>query len=93
MQIKKKTLTLTEKLTSEEEKFRSEVSNLCGAVTVTFRVVTLFVVTKCYSYSKIVLQLIVVPTDDYPINRLTDPNPRLKPLIHVTIILNGSSCR
>jgi hypothetical protein len=30
-----------------EEKVRNEVSILCGAVTVTFRVLTLFVVTKC----------------------------------------------
>jgi hypothetical protein len=29
----------------------------------------LFVVTKCYGYSKIVLQLNVVPPGEYPINR------------------------
>jgi hypothetical protein len=38
-------------------------------VTVTFRVLSLVVVTKCYSYSKIVLQLTVVPPGEYPINR------------------------
>jgi hypothetical protein len=32
-----------------------------------------------------VLQLIVVPLGEYPINRLTEPNPRLKSLIHVKI--------
>jgi hypothetical protein len=43
-----------------EEKQESEVKSiLCGVVTVTFRGLSLFVVTKCYSYSKIVLQLIV----------------------------------
>jgi hypothetical protein len=31
---------------------RSEAFILCGVVTVTFRVSALFVVTKCYSYSK-----------------------------------------
>jgi hypothetical protein len=62
---------------SDEEKVRSEVFSLCGVVTLTFRVLTLFAVTKCYSYSKIGLQLIVVPPGEYPINRLTDPNPRL----------------
>jgi hypothetical protein len=34
-----------------------------------------------------VLQLIVVTTGEYPINRLPNPNPRLKPLIHVTIFI------
>jgi hypothetical protein len=47
---------------------RSEVFILCGVVIVTFRVLSLLVVTKCYSYSKIVLQLIVVPPGEYPIN-------------------------
>jgi nitrate reductase NapE component len=54
----------------KSEEVRSEVFILCGVVTVTFRVLSLFVVTKCYSYSKIVLQLIVVPPGEYPINRL-----------------------
>jgi nitrate reductase NapE component len=48
---------------------RSEVFILCGVVTVTFRVLLLSVVTKCYSYSKIVLQLTVGPPGEYPINR------------------------
>jgi hypothetical protein len=39
---------------------RSEVFIFCGVVTVTFRVLSWFIVTKCYSYTKIVLQLIVV---------------------------------
>jgi hypothetical protein len=56
-----------EKNASEE--VRSEVFILCGVVTVTFRELSLFVVTKCYSHSKIVLQLIVVPTGEYPTNR------------------------
>jgi hypothetical protein len=42
---------------------------LCDVVTVTFRVLSLFVVTKCYSYSKIVLQVIVLPLGEDPINR------------------------
>jgi hypothetical protein len=40
-------------------------------VTVTFRLLSLFVVTKCYSYSKIVLQLTVVPPGEYPIVTVT----------------------
>jgi hypothetical protein len=32
-----------------EEDVRSKVFSLCGVVTVTFRVSSLFVVTKCYS--------------------------------------------
>jgi hypothetical protein len=44
---------------------RSEVLILCGAVTVIFRVLSLFIVTTCYSYSKIVLPLIVVPPGEY----------------------------
>jgi hypothetical protein len=50
-----------------DEEDRSEVFILCGVVTVTFRVLW-FVVTKCYSHSKIVLQLIVIPSAEYPIN-------------------------
>ena len=37
----------------EEEEVRSEVFILCSVVTVTFRTLLLFVVMKCYSYSKI----------------------------------------
>jgi hypothetical protein len=47
---------------------RSEVFILCGVVRVIFRALSLFVVTKCCSYRKIVLQLIVVPPGEYPIN-------------------------
>jgi hypothetical protein len=36
------------------EEVRSEIFIVHGVVTVTFRVLSLFVVTKCYSYSKIV---------------------------------------
>jgi hypothetical protein len=43
---------------------RSEVFILCGVVTVTIRVLSWFIVTKCYSCSKIVLQVIVVPPDE-----------------------------
>jgi heme/copper-type cytochrome/quinol oxidase subunit 3 len=52
-----------------EDKRKSEVKSLRGVATVTFRVLSLFVVMKCYSYSKIVLQLIVVPPGEYRINR------------------------
>jgi hypothetical protein len=48
---------------------RSEVFILCDIVTVTFRLLALFVGAKCCSYSKIVLQLIVVPSGEYPIYR------------------------
>jgi hypothetical protein len=37
----------------KKSEIRSDVVSLCGVVTVTFRVLSLFVVTKCYSYSKI----------------------------------------
>jgi hypothetical protein len=53
----------------KEEEVRSEVYILCGVVTVTFRVLSLFVVMKCYSHSKTVLQLIAVPPGEYPINQ------------------------
>jgi hypothetical protein len=56
-----RTQNTTEDKQEAEEKFRSEVFILCGVVTVTFRVSSRFVVTKHYSYSKIVLQLLVVP--------------------------------
>jgi hypothetical protein len=61
--------TTEDRQKSEEEEVRSEAFILCGVVTVTFRVLSLFVATKCYSYSKIELQLIVVPPGEYPINR------------------------
>jgi hypothetical protein len=48
---------------------RSEAIILCGVLPVTFRVLSLFIPIKCYSYSKIVLELIVVPPGEYPINR------------------------
>jgi nitrate reductase NapE component len=48
----------------KSEEVRSKVFILCGVVTVTFRLLSLFVVAKCYSYSKIVLQVIVVPPGD-----------------------------
>jgi hypothetical protein len=53
----------------DAEEVRSEVFILRGVVTVAFRVLSLFVVTKCYSYNKIVLQLIVVPASEYPIKQ------------------------
>jgi hypothetical protein len=53
-----------------QREVRSEVFTSCGVVTVTFRVL-LFVVTKCYSYSKIVLQLTVVPPGEYSIVTVT----------------------
>jgi hypothetical protein len=34
-------------------------------------VLSLFVVTKCYSYSKIMLQLTVVPPGEYPVVTVT----------------------
>jgi hypothetical protein len=42
---------------------------LCGVGTVTFRVLPWFIDTKCFSCSKTMLQLIVVPPGEYPINR------------------------
>jgi hypothetical protein len=39
----------------KSEEVRSEFFVLYGVVTVTFRVLSLFVVTRCYSYSKTVL--------------------------------------
>jgi hypothetical protein len=61
----------SEAQTQKSEEVRSEVFSLCGIVAVTFRVLPLFAVTKCYNYSKIVLQLIVVPSGQDPINLLT----------------------
>jgi hypothetical protein len=52
------------------EEVRSKVFILFGVVIVTFRMLSLFVVTKCYIYSKTVLQLTVVPPGEYLINRL-----------------------
>jgi hypothetical protein len=40
-------------------------------VTVTFRVLSVFIVMKCYSYSKIVLQITVVLPGEYPIITVT----------------------
>jgi hypothetical protein len=54
---------------TRQTEVRSEVFILHGVVTVTFRVLSWFVVTMSYSYSKIVLQLTVVPPAKYPINR------------------------
>jgi hypothetical protein len=51
-----------------QREVRGEVFILCGVVIVTFRVLSWFVVMKRYSYSKIVLQLIVVLPAEYPIN-------------------------
>jgi hypothetical protein len=45
----------TEDKQKSEEEIRSEVFILCGIATATFRVLSRFVVTKCYSYSKTVL--------------------------------------
>jgi hypothetical protein len=59
----------TEDKQKSEEKVRSGVFILCGVDIITFTVLSLFVVTKCYSYSKIVLQLTVVPPGEHPINR------------------------
>jgi hypothetical protein len=67
---------------TQKSEVRSEVFILCG---VTFRVLSLFVVTKCYSYSKTVLQSVAVPPGEYPVNRLTEANPRLKSRKHMTI--------
>jgi hypothetical protein len=49
----------------------AEVFILCDVATVTFRVLSLFVVTKGYSYSKIALQLTVVPPGEYSIVTVT----------------------
>jgi nitrate reductase NapE component len=55
----------------KSEEVRCEVFILCGVVTVTFRVLSLFVVMKCFGYSKIVLKLIVVPPGECSVNRFT----------------------
>jgi hypothetical protein len=52
-----------------KSKVRSEAFSLCGVVRITFNVLSLFVVTKCYSCSKTALQQVVVPPGEYPINR------------------------
>jgi hypothetical protein len=61
----------TQKTTRDrrQTEVKSEVFILCGVVTVSFRVLSRFTVMKRYSYSKIVLQLIVVPPAEYPKNR------------------------
>jgi hypothetical protein len=48
---------------------RSQKLILCGVVTVTFRLLSLNAVTKCYNYSKTVLQANLFPLGEYPINR------------------------
>jgi hypothetical protein len=53
----------------QETEVRSKAVILYGIVTLTFRVLSSFIVTKCYSYSKIVLQLIVGPPSEYQINQ------------------------
>jgi hypothetical protein len=53
----------------KSEAVRSEAFILCGIITVAFRVLSLCVVMKYFSYSKIALQLIVVPPGEYPVNR------------------------
>jgi hypothetical protein len=60
----------TEDKQKSEEVRRSHKWSLyfCGVVTITFRMLSLFVVTKCYSHSRTVSQLIVVPPGEYPIN-------------------------
>jgi hypothetical protein len=50
-------------------KTEDKQKSLCGVITITFTVLSLLVITKYYSYSKIVLQLIVVPPCEYLINR------------------------
>jgi hypothetical protein len=59
---------MTEDRQKLDEEVRCEVFILCGVVTVTVSVLSLFVVARCYSYSKIVLQLTVVLPGEYPIN-------------------------
>jgi hypothetical protein len=58
--VEVKTISLKQKSDAEVRRSQkkkleviSEVFILCGVVTVTFRVLSLSVVTKCYSYSKI----------------------------------------
>jgi hypothetical protein len=59
--------------TRRNRKKSEEVINkafiLCGVVTVTFKVLSLFLVTQCYNHSKTALKLIV-PPDEYPINKI-----------------------
>jgi hypothetical protein len=51
-----------------EVEVRNEVFILCRIVTVTFKVLSLILITKCYSYSKTVLKPTVVSPGEYPIN-------------------------
>jgi hypothetical protein len=72
-----------------EEEIRSQQWSLilCGVVTITFRVLTLFAVTTCYSYSKTESVVITCTSTWWRSNKSThQPNPRLKLLIHVTIL-------
>jgi hypothetical protein len=55
---------IRENIEEDRTQKKSEVTPLVYVVS------SLFVVMKCYSYSKIVLQLIVVLPGEYPINRL-----------------------
>jgi hypothetical protein len=52
-------------------------------------VLSFLVVTKCYSYGKIDNVILnCTPPGEDPTNRLNEPNPRLKSLIHVIIGLD-----
>jgi hypothetical protein len=62
-------MTEDRRQTEVRKRSQKEVFILCGVVTVTFRVLSWYVDTKCYTYSKIALQLTVVPSAEYPINR------------------------
>jgi hypothetical protein len=53
----------------KSEELINEVFILCDVVTVTFRMLSLFVVTKCYNHSKTVPKL-VVPPDEYSVNQI-----------------------
>jgi hypothetical protein len=58
----------TENTTGDRRQTEVRGEVLSGVVTVAFRVLSWFMVTRRYSYSKIVLQLTVVPPAEYPIN-------------------------
>jgi hypothetical protein len=55
---------------TEEDRRQKTESEVRSEVLV-YMVLSLFVVTKCYSYSKIVLQLTVVPPGEYPVVTVT----------------------
>jgi hypothetical protein len=80
-QIQKSELDVRVKSQRKKSEGRSTVFILCGVVTVTLRVLSLLVVTKCYSYSKIESVIINCSTAWRTSNKSTH---RAKPASEVT---------